>query len=310
MSDPYFDLNRRQILSLLGATGASLTLPQSLSAAPSPLLTKPIPSSGERLPVVGMGTWITFNVGNDVALRNQRVKVLRAFFKNGGAMIDSSPMYGSSEEVVGYCLSKLRDREQLFSATKVWTYLQSLGISQMKRSEKLWKESQFDLLQIHNLMDWKKHMETLKSWKSQGRVRYIGITTSHGRRHRLFEKVMKTEPIDFVQFSYNIRDRAVEERLLPIARERGLAVIINRPFKRGALFSATNRRPLPAWAAEFDCENWAQFYLKFIVSHPAVNCAIPATSRVDHMNENMGALRGRLPDPDMRKKMVRYFENL
>ena len=168
MSDPVFDLNRRQILSLLGATGTSLALPQPLWAAPKPLLTKPIPSSGERLPVVGMGTWITFNVGNDVALRRQRTKVLRAFFNGGGTMIDSSPMYGSSEEVVGYCLSKIDQRDKLFSATKVWTYLQSLGISQMKRSEKLWDESQFDLLQIHNLMDWKKHMDTLKAWKSQG----------------------------------------------------------------------------------------------------------------------------------------------
>ena len=225
-------------------------------------------------------------------------------------MVDSSPMYGSSEAVIGWCLARIDNKAGLFSATKVWTPTQFMGIRQMEASEALWGTERFDLLQIHNLLDWEAHLETLLEWKAAGRVRYIGITTSHGRRHGDFLQVMAEQPIDFVQFTYNVLDREAEQRLLPLAAERGLAVIVNRPFRRGALFDRFAGKPLPDWAGEIDCANWAQFFLKFIVSHPAVTCAIPATSRVDHMLENMGAATGRLPDAEMRRRMIGYVESL
>jgi diketogulonate reductase-like aldo/keto reductase len=257
-----------------------------------------------------MGSWITFNVGDDPVFRDQRVEVLRTFFDMGGAAIDSSPMYGSSEEVIGYCLERLDNDAALFSATKVWTPFQWLGKKQMAESERLWGTRRFDLMQIHNLLDWDAHMETLTAWKAEGRIRHIGITTSHGSRHAEMEKVMREQPIDFVQFTYNILDREAEARLLPLAAEHGLGVLINRPFRRGDLMDRFEQHPLPDWAGAFDAANWAQFLLKFIVSHPAVTCAIPATSRVDHMKENMGACRGRLPDPAMRRRMIDYVESL
>lgn len=305
------ELSRRAFLALMGGLGvADGVVHGSALAATRPMLKKAIPASGDQLPVIGMGSWITFNVGDNPTLRAARVRVLQAFFDQGGAVIDSSPMYGSSEEVIGYCLGRISNKQALFSATKVWTYSRWLGVRQMEASQRLWEEDRFDLYQIHNLLDWKTHLETLLDWKAQGRIRYIGVTTSHGRRHEALEKVMSEQPIDFVQFTYNILDREAERRLLPVAAEHGLAVIINRPFRRGALFDHLERHPLPDWASDFDCENWAQYFLKFIVSHPAVTCAIPATSRVDHMLENMGACYGRLPDPEMRERMIRYVENL
>ncbi len=297
-------------LTGVGLTGVGLIGPGRSSAAdPAPIM-KAIPAGGEAIPAIGMGSWITFNVGRDQALRDARVAVLQAFFDRGGAVIDSSPMYGSSEEVIGYCLGRIQNKDRLFAATKVWTWSQWLGVSQMETSEALWDAGPFDLLQIHNLLDWEAHLETLLAWKAAGRVRYIGITTSHGRRHDEFLKVMAEQPIDFVQFTYNILDRDAEARLLPLAAERELAVIVNRPFRRGALFDRVAGKPLPVWAAPFDCANWAQFFLKFVVSHPAVTCAIPATSRVDHMHENMGAATGRLPDPETRARMARLVESL
>jgi diketogulonate reductase-like aldo/keto reductase len=184
------------------------------------------------------------------------------------------------------------------------------GVNQMRQSQALWGEQVFDLIQVHNLVAWEAHLETLQASKAEGRVRYIGVTTSHGRRHGTLAKIMARAPIDFVQLTYNIVDRGAESRLLPLAMERGLAVIANRPFKRGALFDRVADRPLPDWAGAFDCANWAQFFLKFVVSHPAVTCAIPATSRVEHMRENMGAAQGRLPDPDTRRRMIRTIEDL
>ncbi|MES9937797.1 MAG: aldo/keto reductase [Sedimenticola sp.] len=295
------------------ATGSSIGLLASglLSARPdtSPLK-KRIPSTGEQIPVVGMGSSITFNVGNDPRAREQRTAVLRAFFEMGGGMIDSSPMYGSSEAVIGHGLQKLSPTPGLFSATKVWTTSGEDGPREMEDSRRLWGVERFDLMQVHNLLAWEEHLETLLSMKEQGRVRYVGITTSHGRRHRDIEHVMRTRPIDFVQASYNILDREVEQRLLPLAAERGIAFIANRPYQRGRLIDHAKRHPLPDWAGEFDCNDWACFLLKFIASHPAVTCAIPATSRVDHMRENMGALLGRLPDARMRKRMIAYVEEL
>ncbi|MEK7244495.1 MAG: aldo/keto reductase [Pseudomonadota bacterium] len=283
---------------------------QSAHAAPGPMLKRAIPKTGEEIPAIGMGSWITFNVGADPALRDARAKVLQAFFEGGGGLIDSSPMYGSSEEVIGFGLKRVASPGSLFAATKVWIWGQALGIRQMENSRRLWGRERFDLMQIHNLLDWESHLETLRAHKAEGRIRYLGMTTSHGSRHDALAKIMATQPLDFVQFTYNILDREAERRLLPLAAERRLAVVVNRPFRQGGLFHLFARHPLPAWAGEFDCANWAQFFLKFVVSHPAVTCAIPATTRADHMAENMGALRGRLPDPNTRARMIRYVENL
>ena len=302
---------RRHFLAATGAAGLATMLPSGLlKAAEQPFLTKPIPASGQHIPAIGMGSWITFNVGESDELRDQRTRVLRAFFEGGGGMIDSSPMYGSSEEVIGYGLERLGHPDSLFAATKVWTVSEWKGIDQMKHSEDLWGVNRFELMQIHNLLDWRTHLDTLLQWKEEGRIRYIGITTSHGRRHGEFAKIMAEQPIDFVQFTYNILDREAEDRLLPLAAEKGLAVIANRPYRRKALIRMFQDKPLPQWAGEAGASNWPEFLLKFIVSHPAVTCAIPATSQVEHMRENMAACRGPLPDGELRRRMIRYVEDL
>ena len=319
-------LGRRRLLggAAAAALGALAPLPRlplaqeanrpgsSLSEAnqPGPKLTRTLPATGEALPVIGMGSWITFNVGEDEVLLAHRTEVLRTFFELGGGVIDSSPMYGSSEAVIGHCLERLGHPGELFAATKVWTWLQGMGESQMAESRALWGVARFDLMQIHNLLSWESHLETLLADKAAGRVRTLGVTTSHGSRHDELERIMAGQPIDAVQLTYNILDREAERRLLPLAAERGLAVVVNRPFRRKELFRLFQDKPLPKWAGEIDCANWAQFFLKFIVSHPAVTVAIPATSRVDHMEENMGALYGRLPDEALRRRMVQYVEAL
>lgn len=311
VAESFSGVSRRAFLTGLAGAGISaLAWPRVGFSATAPLLTKPIPKTGERLPVIGMGSWITMNVGSDTYLRRQRTQVVNTFFERGGGMIDSSPMCGSSEEVIGHTLSQLDQPKGLFSATKVWTQTRFMGERQITNSFDLWGIQKFDLFQIHNLVDWETHLQTLLALKAQGRIRYIGITTSHGRKHRAFAEIMRTQPIDFVQFTYNVRDREAEDELLPLAAERKLAVIINRPFQRGGLFDAYGGKPLPAWAAEIGCQNWAQFFLKFVVSHPAVTCAIPATSRVDHMIENMGAGQGPMPDAAMRTRMADYVESL
>jgi diketogulonate reductase-like aldo/keto reductase len=297
--------SRRSFLATLAALPLScLALPRLAPAAGPQPLQKPIPATGEPLPVVGMGTWITFNVGDDPVARDARTQVLRAFFAAGGGLIDSSPMYGSADAVVGEGLARLKRPEGLFAATKVWTSSKSEGVEQIAESERLWGVSPFDLLQVHNLVGWPGHLETLFAMKADGRVRYVGVTTSHGRRHPELAQIMETQPIDFVQLTYNIADREAEARLLPLAAERGIAVIANRPFQRGALIAHAEPHPLPGWAAEIECVNWPQILLKFIVSHPSVTCAIPATSRVDHMEENMGAARGAMPDAALRRRMA------
>jgi diketogulonate reductase-like aldo/keto reductase len=304
------DGSRRQFLHLLVAIGGSCLLPCKAFALAGNPIQRPIPATKELLPVIGMGTWLTFDVGDDEDLRLQRQDVLKTFFDLGGSLVDSSPMYGSSEAVIGDCLRRLNYPASLFSATKVWTWSQSMGIDQMQHSQRLWGVKRFDLMQIHNMVDWETHLETLQQWKAEGKVRYIGITTSHGRRHEELEKVLQDENFDFVQFTYNIADREAEHRLLPLAAEKGLAVIINRPFQGGNLFSHTRNKPLPLWAKDYDITNWAQFFLKYIVSQPSVTCAIPATTKVAHIQENMGALYGALPEPKVRQAMVRYFEGL
>ncbi len=302
-------ISRRNFLGRLSLLGLAIAAGPGLASTRLPII-RPIPSSGKRLPVIGMGSWQTFNVGNDINALAIRVRVLQEFFSRGGALIDSSPMYGSSEEVIGYCLKKINNKKNLFSATKVWTWGKKYGENQMELSRKLWGVARIDAMQIHNMLDWETHLETLKQWKQEGRIRYIGITTSHGRRHDKLIKAIQRESFDFVQFTYNVLNREAEKRLLPLAAERRVAVIINRPFKRGSLFSHVRGKTLPSWAKEFDCENWAQFFLKFVISHPAVTCAIPATSRVDHMIENMGAGFGRLPGRATRQRMVRLIESM
>jgi diketogulonate reductase-like aldo/keto reductase len=303
--------NRRRFLKGLFGVGASFALPTGIvSAKPASPIVRAIPATGETLPVIGMGSWLTFDVGGNRRELQTRVEVLRTFFDHGGALIDSSPMYGSSEEVIGYCLKQLNNADKLFSATKVWTWGKKSGINQMELSRKLWGIRRFDLMQIHNMLDWESHLETLQVMKAEGKIRYLGITTSHGRRHDDLEQALTDHQFDFMQFTYNILERETEKRLLPLAQERGIAVIINRPFDGGDLFAYVRGKPLPKWAAEFDCHNWAQFFLKFIVSHPAVTCAIPATTRVDHMKQNMGAGLGRLPDQQMRQRMIHYFKSL
>ena len=306
-----FEFTRRRFLqSVVGMATASLFWPDMLAAQEFKVIKKAIPKSGELLPVIGMGTSRTFDVGDDTEMRAQLAKVLQSFFDLGGALIDSSPMYGSAEQVTGDLLKDINNSDALFAATKVWTWGKQAGIEQMQRSSQRMGVKVFDLMQIHNLRDWRVHLATLKQWKAEGKVRYIGITTSHGRFHDELEVILENEPFDFVQFSYNIDNRVVEQRLLPIAQERGIAVLVNRPFARGELFQKTKGKALPAWASEFDCQSWGQFFLKFVVSHPAVTCAIPATSKPRHMLDNMGAGFGRLPDATMRKRMIDFYASL
>ena len=274
------------------------------SAAAAGVSTRRIPSSGEALPVVGLGSWITFNVGRDATAREACADVVRAFFGAGGRLIDSSPMYGSSQPTIGHALARLGHPAALFSAEKVWTGDAARGAAQIEASRAYWGVPQFDLMQVHNLLAWRDHLPRLLEMKAAGRLRYVGITTSEGRRHAELEQVMRTQPIDFVQLSYNLLDREAEQRLLPLAQQRGIAVIVNRPFREGALLEALRRHRLPAWAVEIDCDSWAQVALKFIVSHPAVTCAIPATSQLAHVLQNMGAARGRLPDAALRTRMA------
>jgi diketogulonate reductase-like aldo/keto reductase len=295
----------------MGAALGALLLPRrALAAAALPLVTKAVPATGERVPVVGMGSWITFDVPSLEMFLGPRAEVLRELFAGGGAVVDSSPMYGRAEEVIGRCLKRLGGQPELLAATKVWTPLQWMGRDQLADSRRLWGLQRFWLLQIHNMLAWEEHLPTLRAEKAAGRTRYVGITTSHGRRHPEMAAALARERFDFVQLTYNVLDREAEGRLLPLARERGIAVIANRPFRRGELIDALADKPLPDWAGEIDARTWPQFLLKFVVSHPAVTCAIPATSRPAHMAENLGASRGRMPDAAMRQRMARHVEGL
>ena len=299
--------SRRRLLESLLALPAGLALPW-LQAAPIPLATRPLPSSGEQLPLVGLGSWITFNVGRDPRGRAGSGAVMRAFFAGGGRMIDSSPMYGSAQEVIGEALQAIRPA-RLFAADKVWTGGGD-GPEQIETSRRRWGVARFDLLQVHNLLAWEAHLPALLAMKREGRLRYVGITTSEGRRHAEIEKIMAGRPIDFVQVSYNALDREVERRILPLARERRIGVIVNRPFRQGELTRALAGKPLPGWAADIGCTSWAQALLKFILAHPAVSCAIPATTSVAHVRENLLAGAGRLPDEALRKRIVQDVERL
>jgi len=296
-------IHRRDALRVL-AGAAAMTTP---ALAQGPVLMRKIPSTGEMLPAVGLGTWITFNVGNDREARASCADVMRAFFAAGGRMIDSSPMYGSSQGVIGDGLKAIGNANA-FSAEKVWISSGSRGPAQIEASRKFWGVPKFDLLQVHNLLSWEEHLRTLFAMKAAGQLRYVGITTSEGRRHGDVEKIMRVHSLDFVQLSYNVLDREAENRILPLAQERGIAVIVNRPFREGDLVRTVMRRPLPPVAAEVGATSWAQLILKFIVSHPAVTCVIPATTRVDHVQENVNSARGPLPDAALRARIVAQVE--
>ncbi|MGL4961929.1 MAG: aldo/keto reductase [Inquilinus sp.] len=301
-------LSRRALLGALAASGAAPLLPVPAATAQAAPLTRPIPSTGEAMPLVGLGSWITFNVGDDPQARDDCAEVMRAFFAAGGRLIDSSPMYGSPQAVIGHGLVRLGWPSGLFAADKVWT--SGDGPGQIEQSRRLWGVPRFDLLQVHNLLAWETHLDTLFAMKAEGRLRYVGITTSEGRRHGEIEQVMRSRPIDFVQITYNVLDREAEDRILPLAQERGIAVIVNRPFRQGGLIDDVDGGALPGWAGEIGCASWAQILLKFVVSHPAVTCAIPATTRVDHVRENLGVARGPMPDAAMRRRMAADVEAL
>jgi diketogulonate reductase-like aldo/keto reductase len=296
---------RRRLLATLAlATVPAAAVP---TQGPATVLTRRIPSTGEAVPVVGLGSWITFNVGADRVAQEACADVIEAFFAAGGRMIDSSPMYGSSQGTIGHGLARIGAvKVPLFAADKVWTRAGGArGAEQIEQSRRLWGVPGFDLLQVHNLLDWEAHLPLLLAMKATGRLRYVGITTSEGRRHREVEDILRRQPLDFVQLTYNLLDREAEQRLLPLAAERGVAVIANRPFREGALLQTLQRHALPRWAvSELGCDGWAQFALKFIVAHPAVTCAIPATSNVAHVRQNLGAARGPLPDTALRQRMA------
>ena len=268
------------------------------------MLTRAIPSSGEKLPVIGLGTWQAFDADLRPDNRGQLGDVLSLFVKLGGRVIDTSPMYGRAEDVIGELASALGIQDRIFLATKVWTRGKENGIKSMERSMTLLRAKRIDLMQVHNLVDVQTQLATLHEWKTQGRIRYLGITHYEAGAFADVEKIMRSEKLDFVQINYSLMEREAGESLLPLARERGIAVIVNRPFGGGDLFSKVRSRPLPDWAAEFDCRSWAQFFLKWIVANPAVICAIPATDKPRHLEDNIGGGIGRLPDPKMRQRMV------
>jgi len=292
-------MTRRDAARLIGGTTASLLLPISASRAQLAsksltVLTRAIPSSGEKLPVIGLGTWRTFDVDLTADNRKQLAEVLSLFVKLGGRVTDSSPMYGRSEQVIGELAAQLGLHQQLFLATKVWTRGKQAGIESMERSLARLQTKRIDLMQVHNLVDVTTQVATMRDWKAQGRFRYIGEV----------EKVLRSEKLDFLQINYSIMEREAEQRLLPLAKERGVAVLVNRPFGGGDLFGRVRAKPLPDWATEFDCRSWAQFFLKWILAHPAVTCAIPATNNSRHLQDNMEAGSGRLPTAKQRQQML------
>ncbi len=298
---------RREALRAAAGLIAGMALP-GLAAAP--VIERPIPKSGEGLPVVGLGTWQSFDVAGDAVGTAAAREVLRLFAAGGGRLVDSSPMYGSAESVVGDLGTELGVQDRLFHATKVWTGGRESGIAQMEASLRRMRVARMDLMQVHNLMDVHTHLRTLREWKRQGRVRYIGVTHYHSGAYADLEQVMRSEELDFVQFNYSLAEPDAERRLLPLAAERRLAVIVNRPFAEGALFDRVRGKPLPDFARTIGCDSWAQLFLKWILGQPAVTCVIPATRNPQHMSDNLGAARGTLPDAGMRARIAAYLETI
>jgi aryl-alcohol dehydrogenase-like predicted oxidoreductase len=305
-------VTRREAAKVIGGTTAALVLPIATRAAAesSTMLTRPIPSSGEKLPVIGLGTWRAFDVDLRTENRSQFEQVLSLFVKLGGRVIDSSPMYGRAEAVIGELTSALGIRDKIFLATKVWTRGKESGIKSMDRSMTLLRTKRIDLMQVHNLVDVKTQLATLHEWKQQGRIRYLGITHYEAGAFADVEKIMRSEKLDFIQVNYSLMEPEAEQRILPLARERGIAVLVNRPFGSGDLFDKVRSKPLPDWAADFQCRSWAQFFLKWILAQPAITCTIPATNKLHHLEDNMQAGTGHLPDPNMRRRMVELITAL
>jgi diketogulonate reductase-like aldo/keto reductase len=305
------NMTRRQATKLIGGAAAGVLLPNALvGAESSTMLTRAIPSSSEKLPVIGLGTYSVFDLDLAPDKERQLSEVLSLFVKLGGRVVDSSPMYGRAEEVVGALSSKLRLRDKLFFATKVWTRGKQAGIDSMERSMSRLQTKTIDLMQVHNLVDVSTQLATMREWKAQGRFRYIGITHYNASAFAEVEKLLSAEKLDFLQINYSIMEREAESRILPLAQERQVAVLINRPFGGGDLFSRVRTKPLPDWAKEFDCESWAQFFLKWIIAHPAATCAIPATNNPRHLEDNMRAGIGRLPTEEMRRRMTEFLRSI
>jgi aryl-alcohol dehydrogenase-like predicted oxidoreductase len=295
-------LSRRALLTLMAAAAASAGAGSGRNDG-LPIL-RAIPASKETLPVIGLGTWQTFDVGASAAERASLREVLQRFVALGGRVVDSSPMYGRAEAVVGDVAAELGLRDALFLATKVWTSGRAAGTAQMEASLRHFRTRIVDLEQVHNLVDWRTHLPTLREWKRAGRIRYVGVTHYTASAYGELEQVLKAEPLDFVQLNYSLVEREAERRLLPLAAERGIAVVVNRPFAEGALFRRVRGQALPSWAAELGCRSWAQLFLKWIVGHPAVTCVIPATSRPEHLEDNMQAGVGPVPDAAMRERIA------
>jgi diketogulonate reductase-like aldo/keto reductase len=296
-------MDRRKWLEKAAALSVLPLIPK-LIPMNSKMLQKPIPSTGELLPAIGLGTWQTFDVSDNSSEVASLTEVLRTLTRHGGKLVDSSPMYGRSEDVLGNLSSKAGLNQDLFIATKVWTTGRENGIQQMNKSMSLLRRERLDLMQVHNLTDWETHLITLRKWKDEGRIRYIGITHYTESAYGYIEKILQQEPIDFLQINYSLTSRRADQRLFPLAMEKKVAVIINRPFEEGALFRRVKGMALPPWAEEFGCKSWGQFFLKFIISHPTVTCAIPGTSKPHHMLDNAMAGTGRMPDEKERQKMI------
>ena len=303
-------LTRATFLRTAAATALAVaSAPHAFTQPMEPRMdTRPIPSTGAALPLIGLGTWQTFDVGSSPEERGPLAEVLRVLFAAGGSVIDSSPMYGRAEGVVGDLLAASGSRSQAFLATKVWTTGRAAGVAQMERSLALLKTERIELMQIHNLLDWKTQLASLRAWKEEGRVTYLGVTHYTASAFDQLEAVMRAEPLDFVQVNYAADDRAAEARILPLAKARGMAVLVNQPFGGGGLLRRLAARPLPPWAGEIGCASWAQLLLKFVLGHDAVTCAIPGTSKPQHMRDNAAAGTGPLPHAAMRERIAAVVE--
>ncbi|MEJ1240176.1 aldo/keto reductase [Chryseolinea sp. T2] len=299
-------MNRRSAIRNLTAAGLAPFI-NTLGASAAHVVMRTIPSSGEKLPAVGLGTWRTFDVGDQQEALERRTQVLKVLVSTGGSVVDSSPMYGRSESVVGKLSSDLSLNDKLFIATKVWTSGETEGREQMEKSFSLLRRQQLDLMQVHNLVDWKTHLPTLHRMKDEQRIRYVGITHYLESAYDQLESIMRNESIDFLAVNYSAGSREAERRLLPLAGDKGIAVIINRPFEEGALFNRVAGRKLPVWADTIHCYSWAQLFLKYILSNPAVTCVIPGTTNPSHMQENINAADGIFPDAQMRAEIIKLL---
>lgn len=308
------EIDRRAALAFGVASLSYAIATTALASSPMPnaaMLTKPIPSTGEAMPVVGLGTWQAFDIGDDPAELAERREVLEVLFQAGGRMIDSSPMYGRAEVAVGRLLAGMKARDKAFLATKVWTSGEAAGIAQMRASaENMHAGKTVELMQIHNLVDWRTHLKTLRSWKEQGTFRTIGITHYTTSAFDDLMAIMRTEKIDFVQLPYSLAVRAAESKLLPLAQEKGIAVIPNRPFDGANMFAKVKGRPLPDWAAEIDAKSPGQIFLKYLIGHPAITCVIPGTAKPSHMRDNVAAGFGHMPDAVFRQRMAKWYDGV